>query len=323
MFNLHAVRRLTWDGRIFRDANGIVRTPGGLLPLAMRQTFEFGALSAQPMFPVLSRPEMRASAGNELAAIPDTRPQDIWRLLMTRIGNNAEYRSMFEQAYPGQRFDSMTFAHASNAIGGFIADRLAFADTPWDRFLAGDNGAMSEAQLRGAGNFLRGRCAICHNGPALTDGKFHNVALAQIGPGFGDGVGGRDDFGRMRVTRNPAERYAFRTPPLRNVELTAPYGHDGAIVGLRSFVDHYSQSDVKLRAYNAGQLEPALRGTLLPTAADILATRDPLLSVIVLPPEVVDDITEFLKALTDPAARDLRHLVPARVPSGLPVDNLP
>ncbi|MGH7526304.1 MAG: cytochrome-c peroxidase [Gemmatimonadales bacterium] len=322
LYNLHAVRRLTWDGRIFRDAQGVVHTPAGRLPLGMRQTFEFGALSAQPMFPVLSRSEMRADAGNELAAASDS-PHGIWRLLMRRLGRNAEYRTLFETAYPGQRFDSMTFAHASNAIAGFLADRLAFTDTPWDRFLAGDNGAMSEAQLRGAGNFLRGRCSICHNGPALTDGKFHNVALAQVGPGFGDGVGGRDDFGRLRVTGNPADRYLFRTPPLRNVELTAPYGHDGAIVGLRNFVDHYSESDVKLRAYDAGQLEAALRGTLLPTAEDILATRDPLLASIVLPPEVVDDITEFLKALTDPAARDLRHLVPARVPSGLPVDNLP
>jgi cytochrome c peroxidase len=147
--------------------------------------------------------------------------------------------------------------------------------------------------------------------------------VPQVGPGFGDGPNGRDDFGRMRQTKLLADKYKFRTPPLRNVELTAPYGHDGAIVSLRSWVDHYSRSDVKLRAYDPGQLDPLLQGTLLPTADAILATRDSRLTTLVLPSATVDAITEFLKALTDPAARDLSRFVPISVPSGLPIDNLP
>jgi cytochrome c peroxidase len=127
----------------------------------------------------------------------------------------------------------------------------------------------------------------------------------------------------MRQTKNLADKYKFRTPPLRNVELTAPYGHDGAIVELRSWVDHYSRSDTKLRAYNPAQLEPLLQGTLLPTSEDILATRDFRIATLALPPATVDAITEFLKALTDPAARDLSRFVPVSVPSGLPIDNLP
>ena len=78
-----------------------------------------------------------------------------------------------------------------------------------------------------------------------------------------------------------AERYAFRTPPLRNVELTAPYGHDGAFFSLRDFVAHYSESDVKLHAFDASGLEPALQSTLLRNFDDILATRDPLLQGVV------------------------------------------
>jgi cytochrome c peroxidase len=231
---------------------------------------------------------------------------------------------MFESAYPGQSFDNMDFAHAANAIAGWIAAVFAFNNTPWDSFLAGNDDALTETQLRGAKAFLgTGRCARCHNGPSLSDGRFHNVAVAQVGPGFGDGPDSRDDFGRMRKTLNPADKYKFRTPPLRNVELTAPYGHDGAIVSLRAWVDHYSQSDVKLRAYDPGQLEPLLQGTLLPTAADILLTRDSRLATLVLKAQTVDDITEFLKALTDPAARDLGRFVPTQVPSGLPVDHLP
>ncbi|HEX3234710.1 MAG TPA: cytochrome c peroxidase [Gemmatimonadales bacterium] len=324
LFNLHATTPLTWDGRVFTNSSGVVRTPAGALLPSQRAVLEFGPLSALPMFPVLSRPEMRADAGNELAAIPDTLPQKVWRFLMRRLGAIPQYRTMFESAYPGQQFDNMSFAHAGNAMGGWITAVFAFNNSPWDRFLAGNDDALTDAQLRGAKAFLgTARCAQCHNGPAFTDGKFHNVLVPQIGPGFGDGPSGRDDFGRMRQTGNTANRYAFRTAPLRNVELTAPYGHDGAIVSLRAWVDHYSQAGTKLQAYDPSQLEPLLQNTLLPTAADILLTRDAKLKDLVLSSATVDDITEFLKALTDPAARDLRQFVPLSVPSGLPIDNLP
>jgi cytochrome c peroxidase len=285
----------------------------------MTRRFEFGAVSALALFPVLSRSEMRADAGNELAQIPDDRPDLIWGALMHRLGQIREYRRMFERAYPGQRFENMTFAHASNAIAGFLVEKFSFNNSPWDRFLAGSNRALNTVQLQGAKNFMSARCSICHNGPALTDNQFHNVAVAQLGPGEGDGDG-HDDFGRMRETGNAAERYAFRTPPLRNVELTAPFGHDGAIVDLQAFVDHYSESDIKLRAYDGNQLEVALRPTVLQTFEQILASRDTLLNGVVFPAEVVEQVTEFMKALTDPAARDLRRVTPRRVPSGLPVD---
>ena len=239
---------------------------------------------------------------------------------MDRLGAIPEYRRMFEAAYPGTRFEAMTFAHASNAIAGFLIDQFAFNDSPWDRFLAGDDAALTEVQLRGAKNFMTARCSICHNGPALTDNQFHNVAVAQVGPGEGDGPDGRDDFGHGRITGLAKDRYAFRTPPLRNVELTAPYGHDGAFTDLRAFIDHYSVSDAKLRAFTADHLEPLLQGTLLPTADAILATRDTLLNGVVFPDVVVDEVTAFMLALTDPAARNLGHVVPERVPSGLPVD---
>jgi cytochrome c peroxidase len=240
---------------------------------------------------------------------------------MRRLGAIPEYRTMFGAAYPGAIFDSLSFAHAGNAMGCWIVSVFGATNTPWDRMLAGDNDAMSQTQLLGARAFLTtARCSQCHNGPLFTDSRFHNVATPQVGPGFGNGPDGRDDFGRMRQTGNTLHRYQFRTPPLRNVELTGPYGHDGAIVNLRDWVNHYSQSDAKLRAYDPSQLEPLLQSTLLPTASDILLTRDTRLRTLVIPVETVDQITEFLKALTDPGSRDLRRLVPTRVPSGLSVD---
>ena len=162
------------------------------------------------------------------------------------------------------------------------------------------------------------RCSICHNGPAFTDNAFHNVALAQFGPGR-DGIFHNDDFGRGSVSELPAERYTFRTTPLRNVELTGPYGHAGQFVSLRDFIDHYSESGEKLRHYDVAQLEPALRPTLVDNTGTILATRDTIIDGVVLAPKVVDALTAYLQALTDPAARDLTYLIPERVPSGLPV----
>jgi cytochrome c peroxidase len=302
------------------DAQGNFHTPAAQrLTPAMQHVFEFGPLSAQPLFPVLSRAEMRGDSGNELAAIKDKDSQ-IWQGLMRRLGAIPEYRRMFEAAYPGTKFDAMNFGHASNAIAGFLIDQFAFNNSPWDRFLAGDDEAMADVQLRGARDFMSARCSICHNGPAFTDNKFHNGAVAQVGPGEGDGPSGHDDFGRMRVTGLASDQYRFRTSPLRNVELTGPWGHDGAFTDLRAFVDHYSESDLKLRAFTTDALEPLLQGTLQPTQEAILATRDTLLRGVVFPPGVIDEVTAFMTALTDPAARDLSHVIPARVPSGLPVD---
>lgn len=320
-FNLFAPTSLFWDGRVSRDAQGRYHTPAGeKLTPRMTRVFEFGALSALPLFPVLNREEMRGTSGNELAAIPDERMHLIWNRIMDRLGRIPEYRRMFEAAYPGTRFRDMTFAHASNAIAGFLTERMTFNNSPWDRFLAGNDRAMNQAQMVGARTFLALKCSICHNGPAFSDNKFHNVAVAQIGPGKGNGASGLDDFGRYNEEQSEAMRYAFRTPSLRNVVLTAPYGHDGAIPDLRAFIAHYSQSDLKLRSYDPLQLEPLLRPTVLPTAENILLTRDTLIIGVVIPDSMVDQLTTFMGALTDDPAR-YPSTVPRRVPSGLPVDD--
>jgi cytochrome c peroxidase len=238
---------------------------------------------------------------------------------MQRLGANLKYRLLFQAAYPGTRFDQMSFAHASNAMAGFMVGKLAFNRTPWDRFLQGDDRAMTPRQLRGARFFLTQNCSICHGGNALSGGAFANVAVVQLGPGQGDGPSGHDDFGRERVTGVATDRYKFRTPALRNVELTAPYGHAGQFVKLRDFIDHYSESDLKLSTYNAGQLEPLLQGTVLANLTEILSTRTGLLNNVVMTPTQVDELSDFMLALTDPRARFLGHLRPTKVPSGLRV----
>ena len=319
-FNLASMRHLFWDGRIELTTPGHVDTPArDQVTPAMQRSFEFGAISAIGMFPVTSRAEMRGLAGNELADIPDADNPAIWRALMRRLGDIPEYRRMFRQAYPDRDFEELTFADASNAIGGFLVDAGYSDNTPWDRFLRGNDKALTPAQLDGANTFLALKCSICHSGALLSDDDFHDVAVAQIGPGEGDGAPFADDFGRMRVTGLDADKYRFRTTPLRNVELTGPYGHDGSFSSLRAFIEHYSESDLKLLAFDPGTLEPSLQGTLQATAPGILLQRDPLLAGVVLTPDLVDKLMAYMSALTDEGARDLSHLVPLRVPSGLPV----
>ncbi|WP_419161440.1 cytochrome-c peroxidase [Candidatus Palauibacter sp.] len=324
LFNLHLSTQFFWDGFAEELEGGSISSEAGdQLTPEMQAVLEFGALSAQPMFPVVRRKEMRGLGDeNELAALGDEDFTGVWAGLMARLGGMREYREMFEAAYPGTTFDAMTFAHAANAIAGFYVSELTFIDTPWDRFLKGDDDQLSDSALRGAKSFMTIRCMQCHDTDQFDDrnNEHHNAAIPQIGPGLGDGPGGNDDFGRERVTGDPAHRRLFKTPPMRNVELTAPYAHAGQFATLKAIVVHYDSIDSRLMEYDVSQVEPALQSTLLSNFSEILATRDTILIPITFDDAEADDLVAFLESLTDEAARDLSHLAPASVPSGLPID---
>lgn len=320
-FNLHALDTFFWDGRLERTGLGRPRIPlGDAVTPSMRQAFEFGPLSALGLFPVLDRDEMRGHGGNDLAAVPDDDPGRAWAAIMDRLGAIPEYRAMFEAAYPGTRFDEMSFSHGSNAMAGFLVDRLRSENTPWDRFLAGDDAALTSGALEGARVFLGpGRCATCHNGALLSDQQFHNTGLVQLGPGKGHGIGGRDDLGRGGVLGESSIR-AFRTPPLRNVELTGPWGHAGQFDDLADFVAHYDDARGALFEYSGRGLPAALAGTMLDNRHEIAGTISPLVEGIRLGEPEVAGLVAFLRALTDDRALDLDPLAPPGVPSGLPID---
>jgi cytochrome c peroxidase len=321
LFNLHLQGTYFWDGRVEDLEDGSVRTPAGnQLTPAMAAVFEFGALSAVPMFPIMSREEMRGTQGNELALRADGDFTGVWSDLMARLGAIPEYRAMFQIAYPGTPFDQMTFAHAANAIGGFLTEEFAFTNTGWDLFLMGDDNQLSNEQLNGALSFLNRRCLRCHEADNFVDDAFHNVATPQLGPGTGAGASGLDDFGREAVTGDPLDRRAFKTPQLRNVELTAPYGHAGQFAELFTIVEHYDDIDMRLMDYDPTQVEPALQGTVLANFNDILANRDTILIPIEFDEGEAAAITAFLLSMTDPAARNLMSVIPLTVPSGLEVD---
>jgi cytochrome c peroxidase len=137
-------------------------------------------------------------------------------------------------------------------------------------------------------------------------------------------VGAPLDLGRGElIDNNPFYRFAFRVTPLRNVELTAPYFHDGVYPTLEAVVRHYNDVSRALRGFDVSQLAPAVRDQYHGDAATldtILATLDfRVRTPLNLTDGDIADLVAFLKSLTDPAARDLSALVPPRVPSGLPV----
>jgi cytochrome c peroxidase len=153
-----------------------------------------------------------------------------------------------------------------------------------------------------------------------------STAVPQIGPGTGLGAPldfGAGDSSVRSVQLGRLPRFFFRVAPLRNVELTAPYMHDGAYPTLDAVVRHYNNVDSAVRAYDVSQLDPSLRATYHGAAATInalLASLDGRLrQPLGLTLEEQRQIVAFLRSLTDPGARDLHSVVPASVPSGLPV----
>lgn len=326
LYNLHAYRTMFWDSRVERRG-GELQTPAGAFEGEVLATLEgsgHGLVSAQAMFPVTSREEMRGHPGeNELADLADEDVEGIWAALMARLQGIPGYPAMFEAAYPGVSFETMTFAHAANAIAAFEVAAFESRGSPWERFLAGDDAAMSEAQLRGAAAFFGRGCASCHRGVGLSDFRAHNVGMPQFGPGKGDGEGGLDDFGRAQVTGDEDDRYAFRTTPLTNVEFTAPYGHTGQFATLRRHIEHYADPEDSLLDYDIREevSEEGLWALFVDNADDVLDDLSPRLRDVRLRDDdpVIDALVVFMQALSDPDAHDVSWVVPETVPSGLPV----
>jgi cytochrome c peroxidase len=247
----------------------------------------------------------------------------IWTQLMDRLLAVPEYQEMFAAAYPDVDRGALGFQHAANALAAFQAQAFTFTESPWDEYVAGDENALSEKQKRGAVLFYgKAGCADCHSGTLMTDQKAHNLCVPQFGPG-------KDpdkplDLGWGRVINDPKMEFSFRTPPLRNVELTGPYMHNGAYATLEEAIRHHVDADAMLHSYVGEHLRPDLREELHNEQEDIeaiLESADPSMeSAPALSDREIDELVSFMGALTAPQARELEHVTPESVPSGLPLD---
>lgn len=315
------------DGRLEADAS----RPSGLrTPLGPEMETGFASvLSAQSMFPVLSPDEMAGHySENEISRAVRmgriTGDGGAWDLLTDRLEAIPEYRSAFTELFgPGE----IAFTEVSDAIAAFVAEEWRADDSPFDRHLRGEADLPAEAASGMALFYGPAGCSDCHSGPFQTDHGFHATGLVQFGPGkrgrFEEHV--RDE-GRYRVTGDPADLFAFRTPSLRMVTETAPYGHDGAYPDLERFLRAHSAPRAAWGAYDAALARvPRIEGddTFAPLTDPAMA--EAVLAATTVPerplaPEDIARLVAFLGALTDEGALAGRLGVPETVPSGLPVE---
>jgi cytochrome c peroxidase len=262
--------RLFHDGRVEKDAHanwdsGFWSPARNQLPAGLDNV-----LAAQAMFPVTSAIEMAGQKGENPVATAAALnmldgEQGVWALLAQRLRDNDEYVQMFVRAYDHiSSAEQIRFVDAANAIAAFETVAFRADNSRFDRYLKSrDITLLTPAARRGLDLFYgEANCAGCHSGKFQTDQQFHAIAMPQIGPGKSDGwdtgywsttgfMARLEDHGRARESQRPEDRFAFRTPSLRNVELTAPYGHSGAYQTLEEVVAHHANPVAALQSFNA------------------------------------------------------------------------
>ncbi len=317
------------DGRIEEDPS----RPSGLrTPLEDDMMTGFASLlSAQNMFPVLSPDEMAGHySENEIAqAVRQGRitgPGGAWDLIAARVRGIQDYADRFIATLEHvTTAEEIAFTDISNAIAAFVAVEFRSDSSPFDAYLRGQADLPEDAAHGMEIFYGRGTCATCHAGPFQTDHGFHARGVPQLGPGKAARFETHQrDTGRKRVTGRAEDAFAFRTPSLRNVAQTAPYGHAGSHATLAGFIRDHADPVAALPHYDRAQvLLPDLPG------ADWAIMDDPgevaaIAAAVATPPIALSEadiaaLVAFLESLSDPAALAGRLGVPETVPSGLPV----
>ncbi|MEL7125212.1 MAG: cytochrome c peroxidase [Pseudomonadota bacterium] len=290
-------------------------------------------LAAQAIFPLVAQFEMAGNPKeNEVAGAVHNRIDYAWPILTDRVRHIPDYADMFAAAYT--HIDGpadITIADIANALSAFMIFEWTSIDSPFDAYLRGDTTALTPEQSAGMALFYgKADCARCHSGPLMSDQGFHALGLPPFGPGrtrrFDPMV---RDVGHMGESDRLEDAYAFRTPMLRNVALTAPYGHNGAYPTLEGIVRHHLNPRAALAAWKPERA--ALPDVPWLAAIDFMVWQDPRemarqraavgLELIALDDAEVDAIVQFLQSLTGRSAQAGLFGIPQEVPSGLPVDH--
>jgi len=228
------------------------------------------SLESQALEPIKAFEEMRGNSYEADKAVD---------AIVARLKAIPEYRSLFAKAFGST--NSITAGNLAKALATFERTLLA-NNSPFDRYMRGDQTAMTAAQIAGMQRFERTGCTNCHNGPMLSDYKPHVLGVPDNEKLQESDRGVKDD------------PYAFRTASLRNLTYTAPYMHNGAFQTLGEVVRFYRRGP---RNPNVGRRDV-----------------DPLVRQLRRPGRAADEIVEFLDALNDDS---FDKTVPPHVPSGL------
>lgn len=217
-----------WDGKVQKKGGKIISQFGLDLPSS-------DALEIAVHLPFVEIREMMVDddqGGGELTGESTNAARKIYDELTIRVRSAPDLSKPLTNAF-NVKSNEIEFRMVASAISEFIRDRFQIRQTRLHDFVFGD-GTLTAKEITGGILFYgKGRCSLCHNGPMFTDQKFHAIAFPQIG--FGKNGFGRD-FGRYNVTFDPEHIYQFRTPPLYNVERTAPYSHSGSVFDLANTI---------------------------------------------------------------------------------------
>ncbi|MEP1209481.1 MAG: cytochrome c peroxidase [Rhizobiaceae bacterium] len=332
LWNLGAreITTLFHDGRLsFSDVydNGFDSPAEEWLPSGLKTI-----LAVQALFPMTSQFEMAGNPKeNQVAGAAHDRIDNVWPILAKRVRIIPEYGEMFVEAFDDvNEAPEVNITHIARALAAFQNFEWQSYDSPYDAYVAGDKSALNDHEKRGLELFFgEAKCATCHAGKLFSDQKFHALALPHFGPGrtrlFDPYV---RDVGHMGESDRLKDAYSFRTPQLRNVELTGPYGHNGAYPTLEGIVRHHLNPT---EAWEKWQPEQAnLPEVPWLAAVDFVSLQDKrerarLRSKIdIKPVDLQDDevgaLIAFLKSLTGTDSIKGRLGKPTSVPSGLKVD---
>jgi len=329
LFNLgaHEFEVLFHDGRVSvatDEPSGFDTPAEEFLPEGLDSV-----LAAQALFPLLAEVEMAGALDeNEVAGARRRRADYGWRVIVERLRAEPGYVQPFDTAWPGA--PGPAIAQVGNALAAFMEREWRADGSAFDAWLRGDDDALDRRQKDGLALFYGAAgCAACHAGALQTDHGFHALGLPPLGPGR---VRAFDpiarDVGRMAETDRLEDAYRFRTPSLRNVAHTAPYGHNGSYATLEGILRHHLDPAGALASWSIDGLPLTADATL--QADDLLVFEDARelaryrrrldIEPLALDDADVQALVAFLHALTDTASLTGALGPPARVPSGLPVD---
>lgn len=291
-----------------------------------------GLLAAQALFPVASRFEMAGDpAENSIARAAFDRIDHVWPIITKRIKAIPEYVRLFSEAFAHIDDEGdIGIEDIANALAAFQSLEWQSFDSPFDAYLQGNRAALTEAEKTGMRLFYgEAGCNRCHSGKLLTDQKFHALGLPVFGPGRTrrfDPV--PRDTGRLAESDALEDSYRFRTPALRNVQFTGPYGHNGAFRSLEQMVKHHLDPAVSRSIWQRTDARLPDIDWLNPTDFILLQDKREMrrynerldIRRQSLSDSQLGNIVTFLKALSGKSIRKTPFGVPVAVPSGLPVD---
>lgn len=320
---------LMWNSRFRAVSGDPFDSSAGLsfpAPEGMALSYLPHLLTAQAFIPPTERTEV---TGFHFAGDNDAIRAEV----LNRLNGNATYRRLFGRVYPAVRAGGpITFDMFGEAIAEFEFS-LTFANAPIDRYARGNRRAMMRQEKQGALLFFgRAGCVRCHavggeSNEMFSDFREHVAGIPQIAPADTnnafDGPGANEDFGLAQVTGDAADRYAFRTSPLRNVAVQPAFMHNGAFTHLEDAIRYHLDAAGGATSYTPASqaLDADLSGPLGPMAP-VLARLDPLLAApVTLTEAEFRALVAFVEnGLLDPRAEPerLRRMVPPRLPSGRP-----